>query len=340
MLAGLQGSGKTTLAGKLGYWLQGPGPHPAARRRRPPAPQRRHPARGRRRAGRRAGVRAGARQRRRPRRGARRPERAPGRSATRSRCRAPGSRRRASRQHDVVIVDTAGRLAIDENAHAAGRRHPRGDPARRGAVRHRRDDRPGGGRDRAGVPGGRRLHRRRPDQARRRRPRWRGAVGGLGDRPADHVRLTGEEREGLRGLPPRPDGRAHPRHGRRAHPHRAGREGVRPQPGRRDGAQVPRGGGLHLRRLPPADVGHQEDGLAEVDARDDAGHGADARPARRPRRARVRPRRGDGPLDDARSSAPTPSRSTARAGPASPRAPGSPSPRSTSCSSGSARPRR
>ena len=36
---------------------------------------------------------------------------------------------------------------------------------------------------------------------------------------------------------------------------------------RRDGAQVPRGRGLHLRRLPPADGGHQEDGLAEVDPR-------------------------------------------------------------------------
>jgi signal recognition particle subunit SRP54 len=48
MLAGLQGSGKTTLAGKLGEVAQGPGPDASARGRRPPAPQRRHPARGRR----------------------------------------------------------------------------------------------------------------------------------------------------------------------------------------------------------------------------------------------------------------------------------------------------
>ena len=68
MLAGLQGAGKTTLAGKLGPLAQGPGPHPAARRRRPAAPERRQPAPGRRRAGRRAGLRARARQRRRPRR--------------------------------------------------------------------------------------------------------------------------------------------------------------------------------------------------------------------------------------------------------------------------------
>ena len=56
---------------QAGLLAEGPGAHPAARRRGPPATQRRHPARRRRRAGRRAGVRAGAGQRRRPRRGAR-----------------------------------------------------------------------------------------------------------------------------------------------------------------------------------------------------------------------------------------------------------------------------
>ena len=40
-------------------------------------------------------------------------------------------------------------------------------------------------------------------------------------------------------------------------------------------------------------------GWPEVDARHDAGHGPDEGPARQPRPARVRPRRGDGPLDDA-----------------------------------------
>ena len=38
---------------------------------------------------------------------------------------------------------------------------------------------------------------------------------------------AGEKLEGLRCLPPRPDGRPHPGHGRRAHPHRAGRAGLR-----------------------------------------------------------------------------------------------------------------
>ena len=53
--------------------------------------------------------------------------------------------------HDVVVVDTAGRLGIDAELMAAGRRHPRRRPARRDAVRRRRDDRPGRG-----------QHRRRP----------------------------------------------------------------------------------------------------------------------------------------------------------------------------------
>ena len=65
MLAGLQGSGKTTLAGKLAKWLAGAGPRAAAGGRRPTAAERRPAAAGARRAGRRPGVRARTRQRRR-----------------------------------------------------------------------------------------------------------------------------------------------------------------------------------------------------------------------------------------------------------------------------------
>ncbi len=48
MLAGLQGAGKTTLAGKLAKWLASEGHTPLLVASRPPAPERRHPAAGRR----------------------------------------------------------------------------------------------------------------------------------------------------------------------------------------------------------------------------------------------------------------------------------------------------
>ena len=58
MLAGLQGTGKTTLAAKLGRWLEGAAARATARCGRPAAPERRATARDRRRAGRCRGVRA------------------------------------------------------------------------------------------------------------------------------------------------------------------------------------------------------------------------------------------------------------------------------------------
>ena len=48
MLAGPPGVGQDDPRRQARRVAQGPGPHPAARRGRPPAPQRRHPARGRR----------------------------------------------------------------------------------------------------------------------------------------------------------------------------------------------------------------------------------------------------------------------------------------------------
>ncbi len=209
MLAGLQGSGKTTLAGKLGRWLKGQGHTPllvACDLQRPNAVNQLQVV------GERAGVEVFA-----PR--ARQRRRRPGAAVRRA-----DSIEHARRaQHDIVIVDTAGRLGIDAEMmqQAADIRdavEPGRDPLRR-----RRDGRPGRGHHRRGVPRRRRLHRRRADQARRRRPRWRRAVGPRGHRPADHVRLHRREARGLRRLPPRPDGLPHPRHGRRAHPDRAGR---------------------------------------------------------------------------------------------------------------------
>ena len=98
MLAGLQGAGKTTLAAQARPLAQGAGQDPAAGRRRPPAPQRGQPAPGHRRARRRPGLRPRARQRR----------RRPGR-----RSRAPSVEEAKRKLHDVVIVDTAGRLGVD-----------------------------------------------------------------------------------------------------------------------------------------------------------------------------------------------------------------------------------
>ena len=61
MLAGLQGSGKTTLAGKLAHWLREQGHAPDARRLRPAAAERGQPVAGGRRAGRCRGVRPASR---------------------------------------------------------------------------------------------------------------------------------------------------------------------------------------------------------------------------------------------------------------------------------------
>ncbi|MCA1782748.1 MAG: signal recognition particle protein [Dermatophilaceae bacterium] len=112
MLAGLQGSGKTTLAGKLAYWLKDQGHTPilvAADLQRPNAVTQLEVV------GQRAGVPVFA-----PERGnigghdavgsTGEGTRSYGDPVTVSRA---GVREAEQRQHDVVIVDTAGRLAID-----------------------------------------------------------------------------------------------------------------------------------------------------------------------------------------------------------------------------------
>ncbi|ACY98962.1 MULTISPECIES: signal recognition particle protein [Thermomonospora] len=97
MLAGLQGAGKTTLAGKLAYWLKGQGHTPllvAADLQRPNAVQQLQVM------GERAGVPVFAPE---PGNGVGDPVQVARRSVEEA--------RRA--QHDVVIIDTAGRLGVD-----------------------------------------------------------------------------------------------------------------------------------------------------------------------------------------------------------------------------------
>lgn len=97
LLAGLQGSGKTTLAGKLGLWLKGQGRHPmlvAADLQRPNAVNQLQVV------GERAGVTVFA------------PE--PGNGVGDPVAVARASIEEATRRlYDVVIVDTAGRLGVD-----------------------------------------------------------------------------------------------------------------------------------------------------------------------------------------------------------------------------------
>ena len=64
-------------------------------------------------------------------------------------------------------------------------------------------------------------------------------------------------------------------------------------------AKLQGGRRVHPRRLPRADAAGPQDGLADQDARDAARHGPVPRPARELRRARDRPDPGDHPVDDA-----------------------------------------
>ncbi len=151
MLAGLQGAGKTTLAGKLGRWLKEQGHSPllvACDLQRPNAVNQLSVV------AERAGV------------GIYAPE--PGNGVGDPIKVAKDSIEHAkSKVHDIVIVDTAGRLGIDQEMmrQAADIRDavcPGRDP-----VRRRRDDRPGRRQHRRGLPRRRRLRRCGALQARR-----------------------------------------------------------------------------------------------------------------------------------------------------------------------------
>ena len=258
LLAGLQGSGKTTLAAKLALWLREQGNTPmlvAADLQRPNAVQQLQVV------GERAGVPVYAPQ----------PGNGVGDPVAVARDSLEEARRR---QQNMVIIDTAGRLGVDAEMMAQ-------------AVAIRDATQPDEilfvvdamiGQDavataQAFLERGR-LRRRRADQARRRRPRRCRAVHRGADRAPDHVRVLGGEARGLRHVPSGPDGVADPRHGGHPHPDRAGREEFRRRPDRAPGRPARLWRGLHARGLRRAAV-----------------HGAQARPDREPARhaARRRP---------------------------------------------------
>ena len=156
LLAGLQGSGKTTTAGKLALQLRKQGRKPgliAADLQRPAAIDQLEQL------GKQIQVPVY------------RTDTKDAVEATRS-----GLERARAEGLDTVIVDTAGRLQIDEElmeelARVRDEAKPHEHPAR-----PRRDDRPGGGQRRAGLRRAHRVRRRDPHQARRRRARRRGAL--------------------------------------------------------------------------------------------------------------------------------------------------------------------
>ena len=89
--------------------------------------------------------------------------------------------------YDVVLLDTAGRITLDEEMMSGGRRGQARRQSARGAAGRRRADRPGRRQSRALVRRARRPHRHRADPRRRRRPRRRGAVDARGHRQADQA---------------------------------------------------------------------------------------------------------------------------------------------------------
>ena len=208
LLAGLQGSGKTTASAKLALLLRRDGKTPglvAADLQRPAAIDQLE--------------QLGP------------PDPDPVSTAPRRRTRssraAAASSARAREGCDVVVVDTAGRLHVDEELMDE-------------LVRVRDAVKPLNvllvldamtGQEAVDVaqrvPGAHRVRRPRHDQARRRRARRRRALREARDRPADQARVGRGEARPARVVPSRPHGVADPRHGGRADADREGRGGGR-----------------------------------------------------------------------------------------------------------------
>src|SRR6266403_1173701 len=174
-----------------------------------------------------------------------------------------------------------------------------GDEPARGAARGGRDDGAGRRSDRARLSGGRRVDRRDPDEARRRRA-WRGgALDSWRDGRADQVHRHRGEAGGARAVQPRAGGGPDPGPGR----HRGvGREGGCHHGCRGDAASRAKGaletgdGSRGLSRRAEADAG---DGTDQTGARSAAGRERAGAQGGQRRRPAFEARRGDRPLDDA-----------------------------------------
>ena len=90
--------------------------------------------------------------------------------------------------HDTVIVDTSGRLQVDDEPDGRARADPRRVRARRDAARRGRDDRPERGRHREDLRRARGADRGDPEQVRLGHPGRRGAVDPQRHRAAGEVR--------------------------------------------------------------------------------------------------------------------------------------------------------
>ena len=227
MLAGLQGSGKTTLAGKLAKWLKDQGHTPllvACDLQRPGAVSQLQIV------GERAGAAVFAPH---PGTSIGGGDNALGVSAADPvEVAQAGVDEARNKQYDVVIVDTAGRLGIDAElmAQAAGIR----DAVKPDETLFVLDSMIGQDavstaeafRDGVGFTGV--VLTKLDGDARGGAALSVREVTGA----ADPVRVDRREARRLRRLPPGPYGQPHPRHGRRAQPHRAGRAGLRCAAGR------------------------------------------------------------------------------------------------------------
>ncbi len=172
LMAGLQGSGKTTNSAKLARWFKSQGRNPllvGADLQRPAAVEQLRTL------GSQVDVPVFSE---------------PTDPVSVARAGVAEARRRRSRRRHRRHRRPAGHR---RRADGRGPADLRGGRARLHVPRRRRDDRPGRGQRRRVVPPDPRARRRHPHQARRRRPRRRGALGEGGRRSADRLRVDRRE---------------------------------------------------------------------------------------------------------------------------------------------------